>query len=125
MKPLPFLFETSNNSQTLPKPELFSSIEPIDPIVKESFEMFLKQLHKIPIAFPDFLIINNLRADFISLNQYHKLELERIHLDPILQPWAGSPSNPNRIITLFAKNGSIYLIRAKYDTKTNIISEPA
>jgi hypothetical protein len=51
-------------------------------------------------------------------------EIERMILDPLLQPYAGSNRNTNRFLTFYEKNGNICHVRASYDPKTNALDNP-
>ncbi len=67
-------------------------------------------------------------------------QVERYIVDPILQPWSGKPeglqrplhsnavqlppTSPNRILTLFDKNGVTYLVKAQYNQTANQIYPP-
>ena len=94
--------------------------------MKLSYETLIKQLYGIPVELPEYLIINNLRSDFILFQQAQDMlsqnKIERMIVDPLLQPWAGSPSSEYRILTFFGKDGLVYLVKAKYNSTTNKIS---
>lgn len=61
---------------------------------------------------PEFLMIDGLRINFISFQEVSQNQIERY----IVQPWAGaSYEAPDRILTMFGKNGTTYLVKARYD----------
>lgn len=105
---------------------VYNQIEPCDDIYKLSVESLIKQLYYQPITLPDFLIINGIRSNFISFNQIRSIgnQITRYVIDPLLQPLAGLPGSPNRIITIFTKNGNSYLVKARFDPQTNQIFPP-
>ena len=122
--------------QSLDQPEVPSShevpipreIESTDTLIRSSYETLLKQIYNLPIIIPNELNINGLIVPFISfqdaIQKLQRNEIERYIIDPILQSWAGPPGTLNRIITLFGKNGISYLVKARYDSKTNQIHPP-
>lgn len=93
-----------------------------------SYETFMKHTSGIPVTLPQFLMVNGIRLDFISFQQITEMIsqgiIERFIIDPILQPWAGNLNEGNRILTMFAKNGISYLVKAKYNPITNHIFSP-
>ena len=106
-----------------------------DELQKQSYETLIKQLYKLPgaDALPEFLIINGLRVSFISYEEITQMlnqnQIERYIIEPLLQPWAGKVGSldnepTNRILTMFAKNGMTYLVKAKYDPVNNSINQP-
>lgn len=100
-------------------------IEPQETLFKESYETLVKQLYGIPVQLPDFLIINGLTVSIIRADRINSTlagdQIERWIIDPLLQPWAGAPGTPYRIFTLFTKSGVTYLIKGRYDQRTNQI----
>lgn len=80
--------------------------------------VFLSQLYGIP----EYLVMNGIRIPFISFDQAATLlsteQIIRWILNPLFQPYAGSPSSPNRIITLHNKNGHMYVVKARYQNGT-------
>ena len=94
-------------------------------LLNQSYETLIKQLYGFPVEIPPHLIINGLKVNFISFQQVDQMlqdnKIERYILDPLLQPWAGAPNQPNRILTIFGKNGITYLVKARYDKVTNQI----
>lgn len=96
--------------------------------LKESYETFIQQLYGLPVKLPSTLVVNNVQIAVISFEQAKSMlranKIERILLDPMLQPWAGLPSSPNRIMTLFAKDGRTYAVKVKYDLPHNAIFPP-
>jgi hypothetical protein len=93
-------------------------------LMKESYETLLKQIYGLSTVLPEFLIMNGLKVPFISFLEVSKIQIERYTIDPLLQPWAGPLSRQNRILTIFARNGMTYLVKAKYDQVTNQIFQP-
>jgi hypothetical protein len=105
-----------------------SSTQNENSIINESFETLMKSLYGISVEIPQFLIINGLRVNFISFNQsvdmLSRKQIERFIINPLLQPWAGAPGTPNRIITLFGQNGITYLVKARLDPQLNQLFAP-
>jgi hypothetical protein len=89
-----------------------------------SYETLVKRLYGLPVEMPQFLIVNGLKLNFIPFSEVSKIQIDRYIIEPLLQPWSGPPSSPNRIITIFAKNGMTYLVKAKYDQVSNQIFQP-
>lgn len=113
------------SDHTTPVTTPIQSPIPEDLLYRESFKTLLKQLYGIPVQLPEFLTINGIRANFISFQQISGMlqrnEIERYIVDPLLQPWAGVPGTGYRIFTFFGKNGITYLVRGRYDQRTNQI----
>ena len=83
---------------------------------QQSYETLLKQLYNLPVAVPQFLIINGLKVDFLPFEQVSSIQIDRYIIEPLLQPWAAAPySAANKILTIFDKNGMTYLVKARYD----------
>ena len=97
-------------------------------LVQQSYETLMKQIYGIPVTLPSSLIINGLASEFININRAGELlssgQIQNFILDPLLQPWSGPPDSPNRIITLFGKNGITYLVKAQYHPVTGQIYPP-
>ena len=94
------------------------------PLHQLSYETLVKQLYGLPVILPEFLILNGLKVNFVPFSQLNTIQIDRYIIEPLLQPWAGLPSSPNRIITIFGTNGITYLIKAKYDQSSNQIYPP-
>ena len=75
--------------------------EPSDNLYQLSYETLVKRLYGLPFDMPEFLIVNGLKLNFIPFSQVSSLQIERYIIAPLLQPWAGSPSTQNRILTIF------------------------
>lgn len=96
---------------------------------KQSYEALVSQLYGYPVQLPEFLILNGLRANFIPYEQIANIVIDRWIIDPLLQPWAGSPvicniaNNVPRnvILTIFGKNGITYLSKVFYNPADNKI----
>lgn len=111
------------------------NIEPTDLLFKQSYETLLKQLYGTErtlgqnlsgsVQLPEYLIINGLRANFVSVQRIGEMlsqnQIERHIIDPLLQTWAGPPGTSYRIFTFLGKNGVSYLVRARYNAQTNQI----
>ena len=97
-------------------------------LVSQSYETLIKRLYGILVELPEFLIINDLRVNFISFqdtaSKLQNNEIERYIVDPLLQPWAGVPGTLNRILTLFTRNGMTYLVKVQYNQETAQIFPP-
>ena len=108
-----------------PSPQPINRIpESTDQLAQLSYETLVKQLYGLPVELPQFLIVNDLRLEFIPFSQLSSIQIERYIIEPLLQPWAGPPSTQNRIITIFGTNGMTYLVKALYDQATNRIFPP-
>ena len=85
----------------------------------ESMKTLIERLYGLPFSLPNFLVINELQVPFIPFSQIADLlkndAIHRHYLDPLLQPWAGLPSSPNRIIMLLCKDGTTYLGKVRYE----------
>ena len=107
-----------NNERVNARPIPRNYIQQSNIIIEEPYEI-LKKTYKI---LPDHLILNGLRVDVISFREIFDMlnqgQIERYIIDPLLQPWA---QEPYKIITLFNKNGMMYLVKAQYDQTTNRI----
>ena len=64
----------------------------------------------------------------ISFEQVSRLlqnrQIAGFNIDPLLQSWAGPFGTSNRVITLTATNGLIYLTIIQYDQTNNQIKPP-
>lgn len=90
----------------------------------QSYDALLKQLYGIPVELPPSLNLNGLEIPVISFSELPALRIVGFRLDPLLQPWAGPPSSPNRIITLILQDGRSALIKARYDADRNELHPP-
>lgn len=99
-----------------------------DSLYELSYQTLVKQLYGIPVIIPEYLIVNDLKINFITFEQVAQMlnsgQIERYIIEPLLQPWAGPPSTSNKILTVFNKNGMTYLVKVKYDPVTNQIFNP-
>ena len=86
-----------------------------------SHEALIKQIYGLPVETPEFLILNNLKVNFIPFSQVNTIQIERYLIEPLLQVWA---SPPNKIITIFDINGMTYLVKARFDPVSNQIFPP-
>ncbi len=113
-------------------------------LMESSYQTLVKQLYGLPVQLPEYLIINGLRTNFIPFEQVGQMlqnrQIERYIIDPIVQPWSGKPeglqrplhsnaaqlppTSPNRILTIFARDGTTYLVKAQYNQQTNQIFSP-
>lgn len=87
---------------------------------RELYLTFLSQIYSIPIVqnyFPMNFISFTETSDLLKQNL-----VDRYEVDPTLQVWSGIPTNnQERIITLYLKNGTIYLVKALYNPLTQQI----
>jgi len=99
-----------------------------DPLLAQSYEQLMRQFYGLPTELPASLVINGVNTQFIDFQTAGDLltinQISRYILDPILQPWAGLPNSPNRIVTLFHVNGLNYLIKAGYNPQNGQIYPP-
>lgn len=116
----------SQSMANLPNLETYSSQASSNMMLLQmSYETLIKQLYGIPLEpypVPEYLIINGLKVNFIPFQNVTNLQIERWIIDPVVQPWAGPPGTPNRIITIFTRNGLTYLVKARYDSVTNQVT---
>lgn len=73
------------------------------------------------------VVEQGVEVTFVSFQQIAEMlknnQIERYIIDTLLQP-TSLLNSPNRILTMFEKNGSIYLVKARYDQATNQIYPP-
>ena len=107
---------------------IIQNVEVQDTLLRDSHEALIKQLYGIPVELPEYLIVNGLRVSFVPFQQIVEMlqnnQVERFTLDPMVQPWVGPPTSPNRILTMFGRNGITYLVKARYDQNTTQIFPP-
>lgn len=123
--------ESPNLSPVRPEPHQLietSSMNTDIRNLKNSYETLISQLYSIPVDLPETLFVGFVPAKVISFEQgIQKLtngEIERFLIDPMLQPWAGPPSSPNRIFSFYSRDGLIYLVKGRYDAINNQIYQP-
>ena len=80
-----------------------------------SYTDVLSTLYNFPQASPTNL-------QFTPLEQIQASNIQRYEIEPLLQPLAGHPNSPNRIITLYYKDGSKHYVKGRYNPETNRIS---
>ena len=85
----------------------------------ESYELLLRQLYNLPVSVETSLI-----SFQEAVQKLQQDEIERWEIDPLMQPLAGPPTSPNRIITLIGKDALKWYVKAKYDPKTQQIYSP-
>ena len=99
------------------------------PMLQESYEALLRQLYGLPVTTPEALVVNQLRTPFVTFERAVELlqsgRVVRFDIDPLVQVWAGLPSQPNRIVTLILQDGTTVLVKARFDPTTNQIFPPA
>jgi len=88
-----------------------------------------QRLYRIyPVDCPNKLRVDGKMVQLIDVAEIKKRmsdnEIERFSMEPHLQAYAGSYRSNNRMLTFYAKDGNIYLVRADYDAKTNKINPP-
>ncbi len=93
-------------------------------LLKLSHEALVNQLYGLEVQLPEYLIINGLRVNFIPFEQLSLISFQRWIIDPMIQPWAGQPRTPNRILTIFDTHGTTYLVKVRFDPLTNQIFLP-
>jgi hypothetical protein len=89
------------------------------PSHRETYEVLLSQLYDLPVNQKRYPM-NFIGFDDAGMINQQK-QIERFEINPTLQVWAGKN---NRIITLYAKNGSVYLVKAVFNPLTNQIFPP-
>ena len=85
------------------------------PKFEDTLKALLSRLYKLPVG-PE--------PQLIPFEQLGTLQIERYEIEPLLQVWAGDPGTPNRILTLFLKDGRAVYVKALYDASTNQIQPP-
>ena len=115
--------EYSPSPQPSPRREEVVSIEPSE--VEQSYQTLLRQLYGLPVELPPALVVNGLHSDLVPFDQVSTLPIERFDINPVLQPWAGPPGTPNRIITLILRDGRVVLVKARFDQRSSQIFPPA
>ena len=89
-----------------------------------ALDMYFAHLYGLPVELPQFIILNGLKVDFIPYSEAAKIDIQRVHFEPSLQPYAGLSTTRNRIITIFSKNGMTYLTKATYNHTTQMMFPP-
>ena len=102
---------TGNNIQ-------YANLEEKVNLLSETLSNLIKYLYGLQVELPKSLILNGLRAEFVSLNDIN-VPITKFELNPLLQVWACPPGTPYKIYTLIGSNGRIYLTRAIYDQTTH------
>lgn len=107
----------------------FPETTPEEPSLhRQSVETLMRQLYGLPVTLPQELTVNQLQTPFVTFDRAVELiqsgRVQRFTLDPLLQPWAGPPTSPNRIVTLILNDGTTVLVRAHYNPINNNIMPP-
>jgi len=95
-----------------------------------SVQTFFQQIYGLPVETPQSLPVPGvgLYGDFISFEEAANLLsqnlISQVNLDALLQPWAGPPGTPNRVLTLVGTDGRVLFVKAQYDLTTNQIFPP-
>ena len=55
---------------------------------------------------------------------FQQNEVVNYEINPKLQIWAGPPGTENRILTLVNRDGKSFLVKVRYDPKTNQVFKP-
>jgi len=92
-------------------------------------ESLIKRIYQIyPISMPKELIYNNEKISLISWSQAEKLKSENkivSHtIEPLLQPFAGSHRNNNRMILIQTTDNKKYYCQVKYDNEKKDFCKP-
>lgn len=94
-------------------------------LFQQSYTALVSGLYGLEVKLPQYLIINNLKINFISFQQITDMlnqnQIEKYIIDPSLQVWAGNIGTQYRIFTFFAKDGRTYLVKSLYDKVNNRI----
>lgn len=98
-------------------PNIFAIGNVVSP--QESYNTLLHRLYGL-----DIKPLNNLISFQEATDLFSQSKILGYEIDLLLQPWAGPPGTPNRIVVLFGKNGKIYLIKARYDSRSKQIFSP-
>jgi hypothetical protein len=83
-------------------------------------------LYGLSVELPEYLIINGLIVNFISFediaNMLQRNKIERYIIDSFLQTCKQIPPGTQyRIIIISGKNGTTYLVKARYNQQTEIL----
>ena len=88
-----------------------------NPLFDKSYENLVRQLYKLPPY--------EIKGNFVTFQQISEMlsrgQIERFILDPFSQSLTNPPNN---ILTMYAKDGMTYLVKAKYDPVRNQILPP-
>lgn len=94
-----------------------------DKMIIDSYKVLLAQLFGMPIQLPRYITINGIGRYLVSFESIEKLikegQIERCDIDPSLQVWAGPKETVNAIVTFYAKDNRIYIVKVFYDTTLN------
>jgi len=122
-----FLFSTMRESESRPSPTP-SFTSPATENLKQSLETLLRQLYSLPVEMPDYLSVGDIQAEVIPYERAAQLlkegKVARTDFDPLVQPWAGPPSTPNRMMTFFTSSGMTYVSKVRYDPTTRTVYPP-
>jgi hypothetical protein len=88
-----------------------------NPLFEKSYENLVRHLYKLPAdGIKDNLVTFQQISEMLSRNQ-----IERFVIDPLSQSLTNPPNN---VLTMYGKDGMIYLVKAKYDPIKNQILPP-
>ena len=87
--------------------------------LEESLKALISRLYRLPL--PDLPMISFEEAGRLIQSG----EILSYQIDPLFQAWAGPPGTSNRIITLIGRDGTNYLVLAKYLPGPNQILPPS
>ena len=89
-------------------------------LITKSFSQLNSLLYKLPsvsLPSPLQLTINGPTAEIIDYNRFSTLsssdQVGSVDVNPFLQPWAGAPGTPNKILTVIDKNNNVYIVLIK------------
>lgn len=109
--------------EQVPEPE----IQEHDPFLKQTLENLIRQIYGLPVETPEVVIMNNFRKRFITypeaIENLQRCQILKYLIEPLLQSYV-SPNGRTRVISLFDKNGAIYLVKAIPDLTNNQILAP-
>ena len=88
------------------------------------FEAYLRREYKMyPVANVERLPLGNQNIPVIKFNDFQEMlargEVSKFEMNPLFQPFAGSPRTANRMYTVHTTNGGVYIVAASYDPASN------
>lgn len=115
----PIMSEDNFDGAFSPRPE--ENIKSIQPetsdLIRDSFETLMRRLYNMPVELPSTLTVNDTIVPFINFDTASFLisqgKIINHEVNPLLQPWAGYPGTPNRIITLLDEDENVYLVKVR------------
>lgn len=129
------ILETSDNSDVTIE-QLVAILSGVFSGLNSKYHNISPQLYRLGVSeldilrisafLPEFIIVNDERIYFTSLLQFQKLiqddEVKKCDINHQLQFLADK--SPNRIVTIYLKDGTTYLLKAKFNVLTKRVYNP-